>query len=47
MASERESMGFAQSAIDNTTGSASKDRAVEDVSKIGDDAFYPPLNGAI
>ena len=47
MASERESMGFAQRAIDDTTGTASKDPAVEDVSKIGDDAFYSPLNGAI
>jgi hypothetical protein len=47
MASEREAMGFAQRAIDGTTGTASKDTAVEDVSKIGDDAFYSPLNGAI
>jgi hypothetical protein len=47
MQSERESMGMAQGAIDSVTGSASKKPAVEDVSGIGDDSFYSPLNGAI
>jgi hypothetical protein len=47
MASERETMGSAQTAIDRVTGSASKKPAVEDVSAIGDEAFYSPMNGAI
>lgn len=47
MASERETMGMAQRAIDGVTGTKSKDKPVEDVSQIGDDAFYSPMNGAI
>lgn len=47
MQSERESMSMAQEAIDSVTGSASKKPAVDDVSGIGDDSFYSPMNGAI
>ncbi len=47
MQSERESMGMAQGAIDSVTGTESKKPAVEDVSGIGDESFYSPLNGAI
>lgn len=47
MASEREAMGMADSAISGVTGSKSKDPAVQDVSAIGDEAFFSPLNGAI
>jgi hypothetical protein len=47
MRSERESMGMAQGSIDRATGSKSKDKAFQDVSGIGDEAFYSPLNDAI
>lgn len=47
MQSERETMGMAQGAIDSVTGTQSKKPAVEDVSGIGDESFYSPLNGAI
>ncbi len=47
MESEREAMGGAQSAIDRVTKSPSKTPASEDVSGIGDEAFYSAMNGAI
>lgn len=47
MTSERETMGSAQGAIDRAMGTRSKGAAVEDVSAIGDEAFYSPMNGAI
>jgi hypothetical protein len=47
MAGERESMGMADRAISGVTGSESKEPAAQDVSRIGDEAFYSPLNGAI
>jgi hypothetical protein len=47
MQSERETMGMAQGAIDRVMGSQSKDAAVEDVSGIGDEAFYWPMNDTI
>lgn len=47
MASEREAMGMAGSAISGVTGSKSKDPVVQDVSAVGDEAFFSPLNGAI
>ncbi len=47
MTSERESMGMAGRAIDDATGSGGDEPATQDVSNIGDEAFYSPLNGAI
>ena len=47
MQRERESMGAAQGAIDRVTGSQSKTAASEDMSGIGDEAFYSAMNGAI
>jgi hypothetical protein len=47
MESEREAMGMAGRAIDGVTGTSSDTPATQDVSKIGDEAFYSPLNGAI
>jgi hypothetical protein len=47
MRNERESMGLAKGAIDRATGSKSKDKAIQDVSGIGDEAFYSPMNDAI
>jgi hypothetical protein len=44
---ERESMGAARGAIDRATGTQSKTAASEDVSGIGDDAFYSAMNDAI
>jgi hypothetical protein len=47
MESEREAMGMAGRAIDGVTGTSSDTPATQDVSTIGDEAFYSPLNGAI
>jgi hypothetical protein len=47
MRRERESMVMAQGSIDRATGSKSKEKAIQDVSGIGDEAFYSPLNDAI
>jgi hypothetical protein len=47
MRRERESMVMAQGSIDRATGSKSKEKAIQDVSAIGDEAFYSPLNDAI
>jgi hypothetical protein len=47
MASEREAMGMADQAISGVTGGGSDAPPTQDVSKIGDEAFYSPLNGAI
>lgn len=45
--SEREALGGAQGAIDRVTKTPSGQPASEDVSGIGDDAFYSAMNGAI
>lgn len=45
--SERETMGFAQGAIDRVTKTPSARPPSEDVSGIGDEAFYSPMNDAI
>ncbi|MGH2386418.1 MAG: DUF3558 family protein [Candidatus Limnocylindria bacterium] len=45
--SERQAMGQAQRAIDGVTGKSSKAPASEDVSGIGDGAFYSSMNGTI
>jgi hypothetical protein len=47
MARERDTMGAASRAIDRVTGSASAGPATEDLSAIGDEAFYSPLNEAL
>jgi hypothetical protein len=47
MASEREAMGMADREISEVTGSSSTEPAAQDVSAIGDDAYYSPLNGAV
>ena len=44
---EREALGDAQGAIDRVTKSPSSQAASADVSGIGDEAFYSPMNGAI
>lgn len=47
MRNERENVVMAQGSIDRVSGSKSKDKALQDVSGIGDEAFYSPMNGAI
>jgi hypothetical protein len=47
MGSEREAMGMADRAISGVTGGRGNEPATVDVSEIGDEAFYSPLNGAI
>jgi hypothetical protein len=47
LASERQAMGQAQGAIAGATGGTPGAPATEDVSNLGDGAFYSSLNGAI
>jgi hypothetical protein len=47
MGSERETLTMARGAIDNVTRSEPKEPAAEDLSMIGDEAFYSPMNDAI
>jgi hypothetical protein len=47
MASERESMAMFERAVGGVTGKTSTAPATEDVSRIGDEAFYSVANGAV
>jgi hypothetical protein len=47
MSNDREAMTMADRAISGATGTESKEPAAQDMSAIGDEAFYSPLNGTI